>query len=449
MTRKLMISLLVIAVMSLMVGQGVVSFLSDTETSAGNTFSAGTIDLQVDDQDHPPALITLPDMKPCQEFEAEIPYQNVGTNPGTVTLEVSYQESDDEELDQDPTFEFSAYNDPGYEVSADDFAKKVYITKAEAHLDGGIVDLMPTLVLYAEGVHPAVGATIDGQVSIFEFVWQEDPYYPGYNIPRVWPLAEALPPGAGETLVMRFHLDGMADNKYQADGIVSTLDFQMMQLRRDPNLVMAFPLNEGEGTTAHDTSSHGNHGTIVDNEGDQWTSDPPYLGYALNLDGTDDYVQVSDSPSLQITNALTLEAWVNVENPGTNGEGIICKGVWGVADKTFELYVLSNKVHLALNTTSLKWANQAITTGWHHVVATYDGSQMVVYVDGVPGGAAAQSGAINTDHLSLDVGRLKNSGVDQYFTGDIDRVRVYDRALSPSEVLYSYVVSYSHYYGGP
>ena len=463
--KRLLTSLLIISVMSVMLGQGVVSFMSDTETSSGNTFTAGTIDLQVDDKDHPPALIQLPDLRPCEEtMDVFIPYRNVGTNPGTVTLQVAYHEEDNEVLDTDPYFEFSAYHDPDCimlgecpceaspgdgtlcEVSDHEFSKKVYITKATATVGADVVNLMPTLLLYAEGVYPAEGAILDGKVSIFEFAWMDpDPYTPGTNIPRTWPLGELLFPGSGETLTMRFHLDGMVGNEYQADGIASTLNFAMNQFVPDRSLVLDLEMNEGSDGVAYDSSLYGNDGTIY---GAAWTSSPPYKGYALDFDGTDDYVQVPDSPSLDITGAITVEAWAYWEGNG-DYEFITTK-----AGEQYELVAMNPGGSRRIG--CFPTAGLYIVSGadafpanqWNHVVCTYtSGVGGEIYVNGALVTQASSAASLTTSTADFFIGQ--RLGGAYRFDGVIDRVRVYNRALSPEEVFYSYLVSYSHYHGAP
>ena len=467
--KQLLLSLLIISVMSVMLGQGVVSFMSDIETSEGNTFTAGTIDLQVDDQDHPPALITLPDLEPCHPRDVELSYSNVGTNPGTVTLVASYDESDNEELDTDPDFEFSAGPPedpwaPEYEVSEDGFAKKVFITKAEAEVDGDVVNLMPTMILYAEGVCPV--GPVDGKVSIYEFAWMaypcppyEPPYGPTDRTERDWPLTEVLfpqpQPGSSETLTLRFHLDYGAGNEYQADGIVSTLNFEMRQWLLDRSMVLDLEMNEGPpNTEAHDSSLYGNHGTIYEAA---WVSDAPYgpyRGSALHFDGEDDYVDCGNDASLDLTEAATVEAWINIETYSVvqrivsklgdaprNGYDLYVGITSG--DDGYVRWVVARNGEFAYpySTTEL-----SLNT-WYHVVGTFDGGTARLYINGREENAMEAAGPIGSTPVNLNVGRWP--GGSYHFNGIIDRVRVYNRALSQAEVFQSYLVSYSHYHGAP
>ena len=71
-------------------------------------------------------------------------------------------------------------------------------------------------------------------------------------------------------------------------------------------LVAAYGFNEGAGSTVSDASGNGNHGT---RSGAQWTNSGRY-GKALVFDGVNDWVTVSDAPSLDLTTGMTLEGWV-------------------------------------------------------------------------------------------------------------------------------------------
>jgi hypothetical protein len=72
--------------------------------------------------------------------------------------------------------------------------------------------------------------------------------------------------------------------------------------------------------------------------------------------------------------------------------------------------------------------------GWHHVALAYDGSHVTFYVDGVadPSLSANQSSLASFTNAVLNIGYSDN-GLDR-FVGDIDEVRIYNRALSASEI---------------
>src|SRR6185437_3495139 len=70
-------------------------------------------------------------------------------------------------------------------------------------------------------------------------------------------------------------------------------------------LVAAYSFDEGSGSTVADASGNGNNGTVTNGS---WTTG--VHGDALSFNGSSTIVNVPDSPSLDLSNAMTLEAWV-------------------------------------------------------------------------------------------------------------------------------------------
>jgi PKD repeat protein len=193
-------------------------------------------------------------------------------------------------------------------------------------------------------------------------------------------------------------------------------------------LVAALGFEEGSGTTVTDVSGSGNHGTVV---GATWVTGR--YGYGLSF-GPGAYVSIADSASLDLVNGVTMEAWVNPSSLSgwmnlvlkPQGSAGICYAFqacsssgqapsFGVTPSSSNLQAPSG---LPLNT-------------WTHVAATYDGATMQIYVNGVSVASRAQTGLLSTSADALTIGG--NPGGEN-FAGIIDEVRVYNRALSPTEI---------------
>ena len=190
-----------------------------------------------------------------------------------------------------------------------------------------------------------------------------------------------------------------------------------------PGLVAAYSFDEGAGTTVADASGTGNAGTIGSAT---WTTQGKY-GNALTFNGTSARVTVPDAPSLRLTGGMTLEAWI-YPTASTLWKDAIYKGndnyylrasrqgrpaAGGIfAGSYAEAYGSSN---LAANT-------------WTHLAATYDGSIIRLYVNGVQVATQAKTGAIATSSNPLTIGGDPIYG--QSFHGRIDDVRIYNRALT-------------------
>ncbi len=165
-------------------------------------------------------------------------------------------------------------------------------------------------------------------------------------------------------------------------------------------------------------------------------------GYALNFDGTDDYVSVPDHNSLDLTNALTIEAWIKPEALTT--QRLITKAV----NQTMDGYELSlsaagasadQKFFVRFNQQTTGDDNRvnSVTkyeTGkWYHIAATYDGSIINLYVNGVLEASKTSGITINQNNNSLRFGS-QVTGTAYPFTGSLDEIRIWNVARSASDI---------------
>ncbi len=204
-------------------------------------------------------------------------------------------------------------------------------------------------------------------------------------------------------------------------------DYNLNQDTED--IVGYWRFDEGSGVTVSDASGHGNIGTVY---GASWVDGTS--GAALSFDGSDDFVEVPYSSSLDFE-ALTWSAWVKLDAFRIEGCGVVSKawtvdyaGEWSGSIRPdgrigFTILTDSGRVDLAGST--------VLSPGtWYHVAGTYDGSVMRVYVNGVEDGNASHSGSLHLD-MPLRIGRAGRVG---FMDGVIDEVRVYNRALTPAEI---------------
>ena len=203
----------------------------------------------------------------------------------------------------------------------------------------------------------------------------------------------------------------------------------------DPEcLAGQWSMEEGSGTTVVDSSSQGNNGVLSGSP--TWATG--VYGQSLHLNGTTDYALVPDAASLDITNAITLAAWVKPEKVAT--QYLVKKAVIS-ATNGYELSLASSgKAFVRFNQfTSADGFRINSTTSyptdgntWMHLAATYDGVTMRLYVNGVQEASLAATFAIATNNLSLGIGAQSNGAT--LFQGGMDEARVYCRALSASEI---------------
>jgi hypothetical protein len=199
---------------------------------------------------------------------------------------------------------------------------------------------------------------------------------------------------------------------------------------RAASLVAAYSFNEGSGTTVTDASGNNNTGTISHAT---WTTAGKFGG-ALVFNGTSAKVTIPDVPSLRFTTDMTLAAWVKPSKVTSAWRDIIYKG-----DGNYYLMATSTTNSLPAgggrfggpSIETLGTAALAVKT-WTHLAVTYDGAALRLYVNGVQVSSRAQTGNLVTSANPLQIGG--DSIYGQYFRGTIDEVRIYDQALSPSEI---------------
>lgn len=199
--------------------------------------------------------------------------------------------------------------------------------------------------------------------------------------------------------------------------------------------------SEGNGTSTIDNSGYGNTGTINGNV--TWLTNSSCLsgfGYCLSFTRTtNSLVKVINSPSLNPRKELTLEAWINLASPIPSWTRFISKGLeTGISQQYEFTFQIDGPLRFMLVTSTANtcvWQNLTTNT-WHHVVGTYDGSQMKIYVNGSLKQTCSATGDINTTTQNLWFGGY--NGVDGEFPGIIDNVKIFSRALSSDEIKAEY-----------
>ena len=196
-------------------------------------------------------------------------------------------------------------------------------------------------------------------------------------------------------------------------------------------LVAAYGFDEGSGGTTTDASGHGNTGTLTGGAG--WSTNG-HSGDALSLDGGSGRVAVADADSLDLTTAMTLEAWVNPTALSGWRTVVLKERSGGIV---YSLYANNSsdrpvgQVDLGGEQNAVGTAKLALAT-WTHLAVTWDGAMLRLYVNGAASGAKAVSGTLVDSSGPLDIGG--NTVWGEHFAGLVDDVRVYDRALTASEV---------------
>jgi len=200
----------------------------------------------------------------------------------------------------------------------------------------------------------------------------------------------------------------------------------------DPNLVGCWRFDEGAGTVAADSSGYGNDGTL--NGAPEWVASR--LGGALDFDGSADFVEVPHSPSLSITDEITIAAWTYMRASASGEMAIVSKGGWAANDLPYELTETPGDV--------IFWQfyddggrdscapSSPPVDEWHHIAGTYDGKVFKCYIDGELAEEWGYVGKMPENTASVTIGRRSRGGT--FFNGMIDEVQIYNRALTAAEI---------------
>jgi hypothetical protein len=199
------------------------------------------------------------------------------------------------------------------------------------------------------------------------------------------------------------------------------------------DLVAYWRLDEGSGTTAHDSTGNGNDGTF--NGDPQWVVG--YLGGALEFDGSDDWLDCGNDPSLDLT-TWTIAFWLNL-NENKDFNGFVIKGldaaenyeVLAYGDGHFHFPIAFADGSRTYGNTS---AGLCVVGEWAHFAYTYDSAEgRRFYKDGSLVFEDTESGTPQASTTSLAIGN--EQPMSRYVNGTMDDVRIYNHALTEVEIL--------------
>jgi len=199
----------------------------------------------------------------------------------------------------------------------------------------------------------------------------------------------------------------------------------------------AFENNTEDGSgNGYDATASGNP---------QYVSGPTGYGMALEFDGSNDYVRLPIGSAIAAMTDITVSTWANFSDLGGGWQRL-----WDFGnDEQINMFVtprmgtageLRFAITIAGNTAESNiTATATLPSGWHHVAAVIDSASMTMklYQDG----KLVAEGPTLT--LPSDLGETTENylgrsqyAADAYYFGSLDEFRIYDRALSESEILY-------------
>lgn len=206
----------------------------------------------------------------------------------------------------------------------------------------------------------------------------------------------------------------------------------------------AFFLDEGSGLNT--VNGYGqSDGTLSGTRLPTWSIGKS--GEALNFDGIStngDYVGCGNDSSFDAVTGLTLSAWFRPSSTGGwTTSGVDKRNAYRLVSVdvgTTGTPVTATHFQFALYDSTGTFQSCAstqtyTTNAWHYVVGTYDGTTMTLYVDGAVSQTVTQTDGMSTSTYPFEIGRRDGT---RYYSGAIDEVRMYSRAISKAEMTAAY-----------
>lgn len=218
-----------------------------------------------------------------------------------------------------------------------------------------------------------------------------------------------------------------------------------------PQIYYGAPINDGlvghwtfdsewtSNTTAYDRSGNNNDGTLSGEQGLP-TATTGFWGEALYFAGDPDgngglkgsYVTVPTSPELNPTDEITLLGF-GQKSVGT-GAGYNITLIRASASEYDVTVHSATKVRLSINSDyNPAFPGYNDDGSWNFLAGTFDGATKRVFIDAGEIGNSAKAGGINDNNSAIRIG-TRNDLFANYWTGGIDDVRIYSRALDPAEI---------------
>ena len=205
-------------------------------------------------------------------------------------------------------------------------------------------------------------------------------------------------------------------------------------------LKLYYPFTTNDGATATDASGNGQHGTVVNAK---WRAAGPQGGYYY-FDGNADYVNAGTGVNFPAWAQYSISVWLLNDGGGDNT---------GYGQKILDKTSFNHDAHIRLVPDANAWINLhcyegGVTRGlnaqdirvrgdnlWHHFVVVRDGTNCTGWLDGVKEDAINNMISVNSSS-PLYIGYSASSDVYQRkgWSGFIDEVRIYDRAITSNEV---------------
>jgi len=167
---------------------------------------------------------------------------------------------------------------------------------------------------------------------------------------------------------------------------------------------------------------------------------PGHIDYAANFNGSSSYVEIEDSTSLRLLGSYSISCWVKFNNVSSGLQRIIVKDNSNDYSGGYALYANNSQVEIVHSNGSYNGfavSGQFAVGNWYHLVVTFNSSNnnLSLYNNTTLIGSTTTSGSLTASVDNLFFGTYgETTPGGQYLNGSLDQVRIFNKALSSSEV---------------
>jgi hypothetical protein len=199
-------------------------------------------------------------------------------------------------------------------------------------------------------------------------------------------------------------------------------------------LVAWYPLDDGAGTIVRDASGHGH---------DASCTTCPTLGtgrvggIARHFDGSSQFYEAPWSAELAFTSGYTASLWFSTERIPGNFDAMVSQPFGTTTDDSYVIDISATAVvEFYSQPSDSLYATSPIALGtWTHAAITWDGASKRIYTNGQMEGEVAGTAPTYDGHPFVIGADISDGSPAYFFRGTLADVKLFDRALMPSEIL--------------
>ena len=205
-------------------------------------------------------------------------------------------------------------------------------------------------------------------------------------------------------------------------------------------LVGRWEFDEGSGGTANDSSGNGNDGTV--NNSPTWIANPGYSTsfanlYSLDFEATNTYIDAGDQAALNVQSTMSITFWIKPDGSSDTFSQVMGKYEDGNNNWIINKYLGETRIRMdfledGTRAQYMSAVDSIPNDTWTHIAVVYSSNNYTLYINGSNAATTGHGSNNPAASTSFRIG-TNTAQSHTHFSGEIDDVRVYNRALSATE----------------